>query len=279
MKKLDASLFRGIKQFGALSDTEIKTIIDAPDNGTKNFAPNTVIYRENDPGDHMYIVLDGFIELYVKGEMGTRDTCIATINAGECFGENVAVAQNAVKYESTAKVSIMAAATVFKIHKKYVFSIGRGEIFPPDKVRDMLIKLPLFKGLNRDELRNVREWAPMVDYKAGSYIYEPGTQADSMYVVLQGRVELSSLDDSGNHLLAASEGPGEYFGEEAMLPGGDDKHNIFAKATADARLIQIPIDIFKSLLNRDSTLIDNIKMVQNLRKLKMKNPRSGDRKS
>ena len=275
MKILDTSLFREIKLFSALTDAEIRTIINAPENGPSDYASKSTVYREHYPGNYMYIVLDGYVELFVKGELGTRDSCIATIREGEYFGENVALSQKTINYAATAITAV--PCTLFKIHKKHVVSlVGDGrEAFPPDKVRDMVLKLPIFKGLNREEIRTVKEWAPLVDFKAGSHIYEPGTPADGMYIVQTGRIELYTKDESGNPVLTANEGPGEYFGEEALLPGGDDKHNHFAKATVDSRLIKIPMHVFKSLLERDAALIDNIKMVQNLRKLKLKNPSSG----
>jgi len=273
MKLLDASLFRGIKLFSALTDAEIKTIINAPENGASDYASKSTVFREGYPGNYMYIVLDGFVELFVKGEMGTRDSCIATIQEGQYFGENVALSQKVLNYGSTAITAV--PCTLFKIHKKHVISlVGDGrEAFPPDKVRDMVLKLPIFKGLNREEIRTVKEWAPLVDFKAGSHIYEPGATADGMFIVQQGRIELFTQDEGGAPVITANEGPSEYFGEEALLPGGNDKHNHYAKATVDSRLIKIPINVFKSLLDRDTALIDNIKMVQNLRKLKMKNPR------
>ena len=274
MKRLDASLFREIDLFRSLTDAEINTIINAHENGPSEYASRQVVFKENYPGNHMYIVLDGLVELFVKSEIGDKDTCIATKNEGEYFGENVAMTVKPVNYTATAITAV--PSTLFKIHKKNVVSIvgNPSEAFPPDKVRDMILKLPIFKGLSRDEIRTIREWAPLINYQAGSYIYEAGHQADKMYVVHQGRIELSSLDDSGKPVITASEGPGEYFGEEALLPGGDDKHNNFAKAVVDSILVCIPKDIFKSLLERDPAIIGSIKMVQNLRMLKMKNPRS-----
>ncbi|MGH8119564.1 MAG: cyclic nucleotide-binding domain-containing protein [Gammaproteobacteria bacterium] len=273
MKILDASLFREVKLFSALTDAEIRSIINAPENGSNEYTSKSTVFREGYPGNYMYIVLDGFVELFVKGELGTRDSCIATIQEGQYFGENVALTQKPVNYAATAITAV--PCTLFKIHKKHVVTlVGDGrDAFPPDKVRDMILKLPIFKGLNREEIRTVKEWAPLVDFKAGSHIYEPGSAADGMYIVQQGRIELYAKDESGTPVIKANEGPGEYFGEEALLPGGEDKHNHYAKVTADARLIKIPMNVFKSLLERDPKLIDNIKMVQNLRMLKMKNPR------
>jgi CRP-like cAMP-binding protein len=274
MKRLDTSLFREMDLFKSLTEAEIQAIINAHENGTSDYASKQVIFKESHPGVYMYVVLDGLVELFVKGEIGAnRDACVGKINEGGYFGENVVMTQKPANYTATAITAV--PSTLFKIHKKNVVSIigNLGEAFPADKVRDMLLKIPIFKGLNREEIRTVREWAPLVNFKEGSNIYEPGSQVENLYVVHQGRIEQSNLDDNGKRVITASQGPGEYFGEEALLPGGEDKHKNFARAATDSILICIPKDIFKSLLERDPNIVNSIKMVQNLRILKMKNPK------
>ena len=134
-------------------------------------------------------------------------------------------------------------------------------------------------GLNRDEIHNIRDWTEVVSGKAGDFIYKAGGKAASMYVILGGRIELLTLDDSGKPVVTASQSPGEFFGETALLPTGHGHYHHFARAVTDCRLIRIPKHIFDNLLARDATLPDTIKMVQNLRELKLKNPRSGSEAS
>ena len=279
-------LFKRIQLFSSLTEAEIMEIINAPENGVEEYGVKDTIFHEEDPGEHMYIVMEGQVDIFVGGEYsdkhGKRDTCIASIQKGEFFGENAALTQHVSKRTATARAA--RPTKVFKVHKKYVLEAAKhapemGGRFPPDEIRDAIMKIPLFNGLNRDEIHNVRDWASIVTYKAGSFIYKPGNQADAIYVVLSGRLELLTLDDSGNPVISANEGPGEYFGEMALLPKGRGKHNHFARTTTDCRLIKIPKDIFNKLLTRDATLIDKIKMVQNLRELKMKKPRSGSAES
>ncbi|MGH8119565.1 MAG: cyclic nucleotide-binding domain-containing protein, partial [Gammaproteobacteria bacterium] len=262
MYRVDTLLIRRVKLFSALTDGEIGEIINAPENGLEEYAMKDNIFIEGDPGEHMYIVLDGVVGIYVGGEYsdkhGKRDTCITSIRSGEYFGETAALTEQATKRTATARAD--APTKVFKIHKKYVLNAAKyaKEVtgrYPPDEVRDTVLKLPLFKGLSRDEIHNIRDWALVVTHNAGSFIYKPGTPADSMYVILSGRVELLKLDDNGNPVVIANEGPGEYFGEMALLPKGRGKHNHFSRTITDCRLIKIPRTIFNNLLHRDATLI------------------------
>jgi CRP-like cAMP-binding protein len=274
-------LFKSIRLFSSLTEPEINIIINAPENGVEEYGIKDVIFHEDDIGEHMYIVMEGLVEIYIGGEYsdrsGKRDTCIASIQEGEFFGENAALTQHTTRRTATARAA--KPTKVFKVHKKYVLEATKhttdvGGRFPPDEIRDMILKIPLFNVLNRDEIHNIRDWASIVEYKAGSFIYKPGNQADGIFVVLSGRIELLNLDDKGNPVVTASEGPEEYFGEVAFLPKGKGKHNHFARATSDCRLIKIPKDIFTNLLNRDPAIIEKIKIVQNLRALKIKKPGS-----
>lgn len=275
-------LFKKIKLFTALSEAEIMEIINAPENGVEEYDIKNEIFHEDDIGEHLYIVMEGLVEIYVGGEYsdkhGKRDTCIASITEGNFFGENAALTRNTVRRTATARAARFTR--VFKVHKKYVLKAasktdrieGR---FPPDEIRDNLLKIPLFNDLSRDEIHNVRDWASIVAYKSGDFVYKAGNTAHCIYVVLSGRVELLKLGESGEPIIIAKEGPGEYFGEEALLRKGKGKHSHFARALTDCRLIKIPKKIFEALLARDKTLVDKIRIVQNLRELKIKNPASG----
>ena len=282
MSQVTPVLFKRIRLFSSLTEAELMVIINAPENGVEEYGIKDAIFHEDDPGEHMYIVMEGLVEIFVGGEYsdkhGKRDTCIASITEGEFFGENAALTKNLTRRTATARAA--RPTKVFKVHKKYVLEAAEntgdvGGRFPPDEIRDLIQKIPLFNGLNRDEIHNIRDWAKIVEYKSGSFIYKPGNEADGIFVVLGGRIELLNLDDKGNPVVMASEGPGEYFGEPALLPKGRGKHNHFARTVADCRLIKIPKNIFNALLNRDNTLIDKIKIVQNLRELKIKKPGSG----
>jgi len=281
MQQVYPQLFKRLKLFSALSEAEIMKIINAPENGVEDYEIKNTIFHEGDIGEYMYIVMQGMVEIYIGGEYsdrhGKRDTCIATIQEGEFFGENAALTQQPTRRTAAARAA--RHTKVFKIHKKYVLEAAKhatdmGGRYPPDEIRDTILKIPMFNGLSRDEIHNVRDWASIVEYKSGSFIYKSGNLADGIFVVLSGRIELLNLDDKGNPVVMASEGPGEYFGEVALLPKGRGKHNHFARTTADCRLIKIPKDIFMNLINRDATLIDKIKIVQNLRNLKIKKPGS-----
>jgi cAMP-binding proteins - catabolite gene activator and regulatory subunit of cAMP-dependent protein kinases len=275
MKKLDIALFREIKLFSSMTDTGIRAILNAPENFPEEYERGKNIYRQGEPGPYMYIVLEGVVEMVTGSKW--EECVVATVKEGDFFGEDAIMTDKPTQRTATARVGI--SAKVFKIHKKYVLEAAKlaGDIkgkLAPDEVRDAILKLPIFSGLTQDEIQNFREWALVESYKEDSIIYSPGIKAESIYVVLSGKIELLKQDEQGNPVLIANEVAGEYFGEMALMPGGDGIHNHYARVTEFSKLIKISKDIFTALLDRDKTLVDKIKIVQNLRQMKLKKPGS-----
>ena len=69
----------------------------------------------------------------------------------------------------------------------------------------------------------------------GVEIVAPGTGADRVYLVRQGRVRVSRISPDGRELTLAIIGPGEILGEVALLDGGD--RTATAVAQTQVRLI------------------------------------------
>ena len=57
-------------------------------------------------------------------------------------------------------------------------------------------------------------------FAAGSTLFHAGDPGDSLYIVRQGEVELYIKDTVGQKIVLATAGPGDMFGELAMLDEG-----------------------------------------------------------
>ena len=58
---------------------------DALDRFARDFAPGTVLFEEGQPGDYMYVVQSGEVE--IRRLVGETERVIAVLPAGEFFGE------------------------------------------------------------------------------------------------------------------------------------------------------------------------------------------------
>jgi len=93
--------------------------------------------------------------------------------------------------------------------------------------RQLLARCALFEGLSADERQALIAHAHMRKCAADETIFLMGSPGDSMMAVLGGNVRISVPSSDGKEIVLAMLGPGEIFGEIALLDGKE--------RTADAR--------------------------------------------
>ena len=87
-----------------------------------------------------------------------------------------------------------------------------------------------------------------VEVAAGSTVFRAGDPATDMYIVETGQIEL----DNGSGEIVATLGPGDFFGEAALLDG--HPHGSNALASAKARLLRIERAAFADVLKQNSEI-------------------------
>lgn len=91
-----------------------------------------------------------------------------------------------------------------------------------------LEKVELFSGLLSEEMQSLEQTAEMRAYHPGDVIFQEGDPGDGIYVVLDGTVQVSTLVSETERRVLTLVGPGDFFGEMAIL---DDRPR---SATAQA---------------------------------------------
>jgi CRP-like cAMP-binding protein len=107
---------------------------------------------------------------------------------------------------------------------------------------DVLASLPLFAGVARRRLRKVAELAEFREFEPHSVIVQTGDAPDGFYVILAGRAKRAG-SKSGRL------GPGDYFGELALLDGGTRTATIVA--VSELQTMRLPRAPFIELLERE----------------------------
>lgn len=88
-----------------------------------------------------------------------------------------------------------------------------------------LRRVPLFSGLSNKELGQVGRFLREQKYSAGSAIVLEGQSGHGLYVIQDGR---ASVRRKGR--TVARFGPGDFFGEMAVLDGGPRTASVYADA-------------------------------------------------
>lgn len=267
---LKPELLSKIPIFASLSNAELTEIINSPDNGYEEYAMKQGIIKEEEIGDCMYVILEGAVEVSIRSGTGGRDLTIATLRAGDFFGEQSLLPNGTGR--RNASVRALHPSKLFRIDKKHVLLHVGGlheseDVTVPafnkeDKeVRKMLGQLRLFKSLSEVELDSYKSWTEVITVGPGDFVVKEAEPGEHLFVILDGVVEVFIIDEDGKINILARLKPGDYFGEQALLPEATGERNAYVRTDNETRLIKISKDYFKLALKRDSVLALALKKV------------------
>jgi CRP-like cAMP-binding protein len=95
---------------------------------------------------------------------------------------------------------------------------------------DDLTGIPLFDSLSDDELEQLASWFAVKRVSEGVRLASEGAAGYSFYVVVEGSAVVTAEDET-----VATYGPGDFFGEIAIL--GDGRRTATVTTTSPARLL------------------------------------------
>jgi CRP-like cAMP-binding protein len=110
----------------------------------------------------------------------------------------------------------------------------------------------LFQFLRPDKVTILNHSAEPVSFKAGETVYDEGSKAHSMYVVISGKVALLKPGADGVHVRVNEIGEGQLFGVCVCL--GIDAYTTTAQCAEDAWLLRVDADVLKRLMDEDCTM-------------------------
>jgi len=274
-KFTDIKLLRKIPVLSALSDRELQQIINAPGNTIVEYKPKDLIIRESEIGDCMYVVLEGAVDVLIRGEGGGvigREITIATLRAGDFFGEGSLSPDTTGRRKATVRAYL--PTKLFRIDKKHVHvgvqdthtgprgaAAGPAAKIEDNEVKQLMKEMRMFESLKEEELATVDTWAEVIKVDPGEFVLKESESGMCLYVVLSGSVEIFTFDDADKIVILAEHMRGDYFGEQALLPGGTGKRNAYARTNGPTKLIKIPKAYFRLILNRDSVLSETLKKI------------------
>ncbi|HKG35379.1 MAG TPA: Crp/Fnr family transcriptional regulator [Solirubrobacterales bacterium] len=135
---------------------------------------------------------------------------------------------------------------------------------------DLLRRVPLFAELGPAELERFSQVAVPRSFPAGTRVFHEGDQSDACYIVRSGNFRVTREHSDGRAITLANLGPGDIFGELAMLDG--EVRSASVEALGDGELLALPAIDVRSLLSRHPDI--TVKLVGALtRRLRMANER------
>ena len=225
-------------------------------------APGTVFFAENEKAsrillkrDKMYFLVEGQVALSVRGKV------FGAVKVGEIFGEMAAISESP---RSATAVARTACRVISLDDKQFYAALQKTPQFALmmlgvliQRLRGMIAR---FSGVPSSTAREARVFdkklmatleaglgnQSRVLYQKGQVIMIAGQTAALMYVVAEGRVEISIRG-----AVVERVGPGGVFGEMALIDQSPRSAN--AAAETDCALLAINRNVFLNLVKSDPT--------------------------
>jgi CRP/FNR family transcriptional regulator/CRP/FNR family cyclic AMP-dependent transcriptional regulator len=107
-----------------------------------------------------------------------------------------------------------------------------------DRSLSRLAGVPLFSALDMESLERLAEVAHTRGFEAGAIIFHRGDPGQVLYVIQRGKVKICLTTPEGQEVSLAVLGPGECFGELALLDGQPRSADACALEPVTAAAIQ-----------------------------------------
>ncbi len=111
---------------------------------------------------------------------------------------------------------------------------------------ELLQKTPLFKGSSREELELVIGLFQERTVKPNTTIFTEKMPADSLCIIKSGNVRISVMAGEGEEKMLLLLGPGEFFGELALLHEGS--RMVSARSESVVELLVLTRKDFQALI-------------------------------
>lgn len=144
---------------------------------------------------------------------------------------------------------------------------------------DLCAQAPLFAALGRADLALLLDQAQAVSYGETGLLFSQGDASDRFFVVLEGRVNLFALTETGDQSIIEVFDPIATFAEAAMFSSG--KFPLNCEMVAGSRLVHVPAGPFLKRLSENRQLAFHLmsglsrwqmRMIHEITQLKSKSP-------
>jgi len=211
--------------FASLDPKEQEIIIDSMEE--KKVKAGEWIIKQGDDGDNLYVIDRGTLECYKQFSATSEPKHVKTYNPGESFGEL------ALLYNAPRAASIKAATDVivFALDRDTFNHIVKDAIVKrKERFETILSKIELLDTMDPYERSKISDVALPVQYKAGETVIKQGEPGDKFYFIEEGEAMATKfLPGRQEAEVVYNYGPGDYFGELALLKGEVRAANIIAK--------------------------------------------------
>lgn len=201
--------------FSSLDNKDQEIIVNAMEE--KIFTPGTVAIQQGEEGNELFIVESGKLECKKVFNQQEEPKFLKFYQPGEAFGE-LALLYNAPR-----------AATIKAVNESKCWCLDR-ETFnhivkdaaakKRERYEKFLEGVEVLKSIDSYEKMQMADVLKSISFAPGEYVIRQGDWGDVFYIVEEGTAVAKKVFFTGGPEVEVKQyGPGDYFGELALLKG------------------------------------------------------------
>ena len=129
-----------------------------------------------------------------------------------------------------------------------------------ENITDLMVKIPMFAGLNADELEIVKKHIELFEVEQGATLFEEGDQGDSVCFVVNGRLDVTKRTITGEDFVLNTLARGQSVGELSIIDKRPRSATVRAKT--EATLFTLKRSDFEVIMQEHSGI--SIKILKGL---------------
>ena len=118
--------------------------------------------------------------------------------------------------------------------------------------REVLRTVPIFSELSDEDISSLAHLALRKRYPKDTVVFFENEEGDFFFTILEGRIKVTILGDDGREVILSVLGPGDFFGEMALLD--NEPRSATAIAVEESELLSLHRSDFQSVLNDNKSI-------------------------
>lgn len=226
----------------------------------RRFPGSHVIIREGDDAEEFFIILEGEVEV-LKSRPDETTMRVGRLGAGDYFGE-IGLLKGSRR---TATVRALGDVRTLVMNRDtFLTVVAESDLMSGEVarlVRRRFLVNALLQALPSLEEGAAANLAPEMEltrYGPGEFIVRQGEQAEALYIVARGQVDVLKETADGHRVPLARLAAGEFFGEVGLLQSIPRTATVQAVEGEDVEVVVIGRAAFRRLVSDTPSALSDI---------------------
>lgn len=119
-------------------------------------------------------------------------------------------------------------------------------------INNFLITIPIFDGLNPEELRIVAKYMNIINVSSGEIVFKEGDAGDYVCFVVDGTLDVLKKSETGDSIVISTLSKGRSIGDMAVID--EFPRSATVKARTKATLIKFSQENFSYMVEKHSSI-------------------------